>query len=243
MGRPSFCVFSLSGFSSPSPDAPPGSLCPPHGVVRLPHGTPVLLRFFLSGLSPPPPDAPPGSLCPPHGVVRLPHGTPVLLRFFLSGLSPPPPDAPPAPRRPSRCGSGPKKGDAAFQRHPRTCRPCKPGSVPGANPGPLSFIWDGSLLPPRATYPPASGEQPLTAGIHGLATHGTYGRATSLPPRWALTPPFHPYPQSPAGGRSLLRSHNLTAVRPLACVALCVARTFLSRPAAGSDRADLPRQR
>ena len=110
------------------------------------------------------------------------------------------------------------------------CRPCKPGSVPGANPGPLSFIWDGSLLPPRATYPPASGEQPLTAGIHGLATHGTYGRATSLPPRWALTPPFHPYPQSPAGGRSLLRSHNLTAVRPLACVALCVARTFLSRP-------------
>ena len=82
MGRPSFCVFSLSGFSSPSPDAPPGSLCPPHGVVRLPHGTPVLLRFFLSGLSPPPPDAPPASLCPPHGVVRLPHGTPVLLRFF-----------------------------------------------------------------------------------------------------------------------------------------------------------------
>ena len=82
MGRPSFCVFSLSGFSSPSPDAPPGSLCPPHGVVRLPHGTPVLLRFFLSGLSPPPPDAPPGSLCPPHGVVRLPHVTPVLLRFF-----------------------------------------------------------------------------------------------------------------------------------------------------------------
>ncbi len=128
-------------------------------------------------------------------------------------------------------------------RHLRTCRSCKPGSVPGANPGPLSFIWDGSLLPPRATYPPASGEQPLTAGIHGLATHGTYGRATSLPPRWALTPPFHPYPQSPAGGRSLLRSHNLTAVRPLACVVLCVARTFLSRPAAGSDRADLPWQR
>ena len=44
---------------------------------------------------------------------------------------------------------------------------------------------------------------------------------------------------TPAGGRFLLRYHNLTAVRSLACVALCVARTFLSRPAAGSDRADL----
>lgn len=42
--------------------------------------------------------------------------------------------------------------------------------------------------------PPASGEQPLIAGIHGLATRETYCRATSLPPRWALTPPFHPYP-------------------------------------------------
>ena len=49
--------------------------------------------------------------------------------------------------------------------------------------------------------------------------------------------PFRECP--PAGGRSLLRSHNLTAVKSLACVALCVARTFLSRPAAGSDRADL----
>ena len=139
-----------------------------------------------------------------------------------------------------------------------TCRPCKPGSVPEADSGPLSFIYDGSRLPPPATYPPASGEQPLIAGIHGLATHGTYGRTTSLPPRWALTPPFHPYrseipgdapclslcgrPMAPdafTGGCFLLRSHDLTAIKSLACVALCVARTFLSRPTAGSDRAGL----
>ena len=83
-----------------------------------------------------------------------------------------------------------------------TCRPCKPGSVPGADSGPLSFIYDGSHLPPPATYPPASDEQPLIAGIHGLATHGTYCRVTSLPPRWALTPPFHPYlPAFPRGTR------------------------------------------
>ncbi len=82
---------------------------------------------------------------------------------------------------------------------PLFCRSCKPGSVPGPKSGPLSFIYGGSHLPSQATYPPASGEQPLVAGIHGLATHGTYCRATLLPPRWALTPPFHPYP--PENGR------------------------------------------
>ena len=60
--------------------------------------------------------------------------------------------------------------------------------------GPPSFIYGGGLPPSGATYPPASGEQPLTAGIHGLATRGTYCRSTLLPPRCALTAPFHPYP-------------------------------------------------
>jgi len=45
-------------------------------------------------------------------------------------------------------------------------------------------LWQGDRKrPPPGTYPPASGEQPLIAGIHGLATHGTYCRATLLPPR------------------------------------------------------------
>ena len=136
------------------------------------------------------------------------------------------------------------------------CRPCKPGSVPGANPGPLSFIWDGSLLPPRATYPPASGEQPLTAGIHGLATHGTYGRATSLPPRWALTPPFHPYPPDvPSNAPAVSKDARRIAARTRAVI-LCYAPTTsrlsscwlarcsvlpgLSSPGgAGGDKADL----
>ena len=85
------------------------------------------------------------------------------------------------------------KEAADFRRLLHACRPCKPGSVPEADFGSLSFIYGGSRLPSPATYPPASDEQPLIAGIHGLATHGTYGRVTSLPPRWALTPPFHPY--------------------------------------------------
>lgn len=105
---------------------------------------------------------------------------------------------------------------------------------------------------------PQGPEQRSTAGILDLATHQTVRRANS---RWRPVgsyPAFSPLPAGhspecgpeprrlrpfrecpPAGGRSLLRSHNLTAVKSLACVALCVARTFLSRPAAGSDRADL----
>jgi len=74
--------------------------------------------------------------------------------------------------------------------------------------GSLSFIYDGSRLPPPATYPPTSDEQPSNVGVHGLATYGTYGRTTSLPPRWALTPPFHPY-------RSLARPAVVLCYAPI----------------------------
>ncbi len=45
-----------------------------------------------------------------------------------------------------------------------------------------------------SNLPPTSDEPPLIVGIHGLATRETYCRTTLPPPRWALTPPFHPYP-------------------------------------------------
>lgn len=125
----------------------------------------------------------------------LPHETPVLLRFFLSGLSPPPPDAPPAPRRPSRCGSGPKKGDAAGKRHPRTCRPCKPGSVPGANPGPVIYLGRqspavSSNLPPgigRATlncrYTRSCNPRDVLPGGIAAPAVGSYPAFSPLPLR------------------------------------------------------------
>ena len=135
-------------------------------------------------------------------------------------------------RRPSRCGSGPKRG-CRFWRHPRTCRPCKPGSVPGRTPGPCHLS--------RAQSPAVSSNLP--PGIGRATLNCRYTRSCNprdvLPggiaaPRWALTPPFHPYPpglrKSPAGGRSLLRSYTLTDIKSLACAVLCVARTFLSRP-------------
>ena len=120
------------------------------------------------------------------------------------------------------------------------CKYYKPSSVPPQRP--LSFIYDYGHPQPLATYPPTLDEQPLIVGIHGLATRKAYGRRTLLPPRWALTPPFHPYPKVlsstsealrphspwPLGGHSLLRYYTLTNVEPLTRAALCVARTFLS---------------
>ena len=135
-------------------------------------------------------------------------------------------------RRPSRCGSGPKR-DAAFGGIPVRAGPVSRVLFPGRTPAPVIYLGRQSPAV-SSNLPPASGEQPLIAGIHGLATRETYCRAASLSPRWALTPPFHPYPpglrKSPAGGRSLLRSYTLTDIKSLACAVLCVARTFLSRP-------------
>ena len=82
-----------------------------------------------------------------------------------------------------------------------------------------SFIYDGSHLSPLAVYPSASGEQPLIADIHNLATHKTYCRMTSLPPRWALTPPFHPYPFGRLFSVTLLYPLEYQAVN--LCGALC----------------------
>ena len=61
-------------------------------------------------------------------------------------------------------------------------------------------------------------------------------RSVSLPSRWALTPPFHPYP---CGAVIFCYTcYTLTDIKPLACVALCVARTFLPL-LPGGDGADL----
>ena len=121
-----------------------------------------------------------------------------------------------------------------------SCKPCKPSSVPRPQAKPPSFIYDRSHLRPQATYPPTSGEQPLAVGIHGLATRQTYGRSVSLPPRWALTPPFHPYPCGRLFSVTLLHPHGRQVVS--LDVALCCS-DFPPPAEAGSDGAGLPPQR
>ena len=82
-----------------------------------------------------------------------------------------------------------------------------------------------------ALYPSASGEQPYILPIYlSLQPVGGTVPATLLPGRWALTPPFHPYPS--CDGRLFSVTFNLAVADnfPLRSTVLCVARTFLSLP-------------
>ena len=87
---------------------------------------------------------------------------------------------------------------------------------------PLSFIYDYGHPQPLATYPPTLDEQPLIVGIRGLATRKTYGQTTLLPLRWALTPPFHPYPKQARKKKKFITPLPLNS--PLAVI-LCYATT------------------
>lgn len=65
-----------------------------------------------------------------------------------------------------------------------------------------SFLWDSSYLEPQATYPKTSAGpagRRLSEESRQMSSYLALHRATltlpvmSPPPRWALTPPFHPY--------------------------------------------------
>jgi len=75
----------------------------------------------------------------------------------------------------------------------------------------LSFIF--------ATYPPATGGPPLTAGIFGFAGPGAVPETHRCAASWALTSRFHPYPCgrlfSVTAGRRLLPSVLSTAGCPI----------------------------
>src|SRR5690606_31818502 len=67
-----------------------------------------------------------------------------------------------------------------------------------------SFIWDARRRAPRAAYPEARAGNPRTLPYVALLRTGF-----TVPPllpvtRWALTPPFHPYPRRRVGGGGLL---------------------------------------
>ena len=77
----------------------------------------------------------------------------------------------------------------------RSCR--KPSSVRPQADG-WSSVWDGRHRPPRATYPRLP-RRPGRCGSHLAAYLVLLRLGVTVPPllpaaRWALTPPFHPYP-------------------------------------------------
>lgn len=104
----------------------------------------------------------------------------------------------------------------------------KPGSVPmRVTPhGCLSLVYDMGHPMPLSIYPSTSDEQPYCVGIHDLSTHDAYCDTVSLPVRWALTPPFHPY--SPRTAVLFCYANMPHDIFPLGSMALCVAQTFLS---------------
>ena len=66
------------------------------------------------------------------------------------------------------------------------------------------FIWDDARAPPRATHPddwPGNGLAGLSTvrviPIRSCSRWGLPCRRALPPARWALTPPFHPYPHAP----------------------------------------------
>ena len=111
---------------------------------------------------------------------------------------------------------------------------CKPGYVGTVSMPCRSVIYlsRGVAAGLQQSTPRQRTSNPCSAGILDLATHRMYAKECLQTSRWALTPPFHPYLLR--GGHSLLRYYTLTDIKSLACVALCVARTFLPRLAAAA---------
>ena len=97
-----------------------------------------------------------------------------------------------------------------------------------------SFIYVVCRHTTQAAYPPAMDEQPLDAGILGLATHKVCGMTCHHAIRGPLTPHFHPYP-SLTGGYFLSHYSAVADSFPLRNMVLCVARTFLLRLMSASD--------
>jgi len=81
------------------------------------------------------------------------------------------------------------------------------------------FIWDAHCCAPRATYPGGGPETaPRVASLcrpYSVLLPVWFAVPLPLPAaRWALTPPFHPYPPSPFGLRWASPAHLCGACPP-----------------------------
>jgi hypothetical protein len=100
--------------------------------------------------------------------------------------------------------------------------------------GRQSFIWAGYRYPALAAYPEVHRDGPSLLPYLALLRVGFALPAKLLPPRCALTAPFHPYLRQYrsafAGGIfSVALSVSVTGPRPLAGTPPCGDRTFLHR--------------
>src|SRR5215471_21283880 len=135
----------------------------------------------------------------------------------------------------------------------RELPPCKPVPVPwrlacNQTPGRQSFIWASHYWLALATYPGVQRNGPFLLPYLVLLRVGFAMPARLLPPRCALTAPFHPY-RKKAARRPLIRRYIFCCTfrqarngpaRPLAGTLPCGDRTFLPRTVYSLLRERLP---
>lgn len=130
----------------------------------------------------------------------------------------------------------PKKNRRGLSTTPVAAGARKPGSVPPWRR--RSFLWDARHRAPRAAYPGARASSPRTPLYVALLRMG-FAVPQPLPSaRWALTPPFHPCPETRASGAVCFLWHfpRGRPHRELPGILLYGARTFLSTRNGPSDR-------
>ena len=107
----------------------------------------------------------------------------------------------------------------------------KPSSVRARLSAGRSSIWDGGHPPPQAAYPRLERPGPGLAAYLALLRLGVAVPRLLPAVRWALTPPFHPYP--PANRWAvcfLLPFPSPRGAQGLPGSLPCGARTFLGPP-------------
>jgi len=145
--------------------------------------------------------------------------------LYRTPSSPVPATATPGPatRSPLRLGNSPYFGSmsAGCRTISRFPYPC----------GRWSFVWAVHCWAALATYPGVWRSGPLLLPYLVLLHVGFTLPAELLPPRCALTAPFHPYRtlSGPGGIFSVALSVSVSGPRPLAGTPPCGDRTFLSR--------------
>lgn len=123
-------------------------------------------------------------------------------------------------------GEQPKKNRRGLSTTPVVAGARKPGLVPLARW--RSFLWDARRRAPRAAYPGARASSPRTPLYVALLRMG-FAVPQALPSaRWALTPPFHPYPAALAPGRFVFCGTVLEVALTGSYPASCSAEPGLS---------------
>src|SRR3989449_3243968 len=97
-----------------------------------------------------------------------------------------------------------------------------------------SSLWDGCRQPPRAAYPQLQRPGPGLAAYLALLRLGVTVPRPLPAARWALTPPFHPYPW--IKGRSVFCGPIRRLAAPRRYLAVCPTELGLSSMRQSSRR-------